>query len=87
MKPEDAYDYSAIGCVEVAVPGKWGYRVTGMSFLNFPRALLVAMNDGVDVTSGERRVRGPRPFPGHGGFRAADARVGRRRPRVHAGRR
>ena len=24
VKPEDAYDYSAIGCVEVAVPGKWG---------------------------------------------------------------
>lgn len=32
VKPEDAYDYSAIGCVEVAVPGKWGYRCTGMSF-------------------------------------------------------
>lgn len=28
---EDAYDYSAIGCVETAVPGKWGYRCTGMS--------------------------------------------------------
>ena len=26
----DAYDYSAIGCVETAVPGKWGYRCTGM---------------------------------------------------------
>jgi formate C-acetyltransferase len=34
---EDAYNYSAIGCVEVAVPGKWGYRCTGMSFLNFPK--------------------------------------------------
>ena len=54
VRREDAYDYSAIGCVEVAVPGKWGYRVTGMSFINFPRALLVAMNDGVDVTTGVR---------------------------------
>ena len=23
----------------MAVPGKWGYRCTGMSFLNFPKAL------------------------------------------------
>ena len=51
---EDAYNYSAIGCVEVAVPGKWGYRCTGMSFLNFPKALLTAMNNGVDPKSGER---------------------------------
>ena len=34
---EDAYNYSAIGCVETAVPGKWGYRCTGMSYVNFPR--------------------------------------------------
>nr|WP_300149828.1 glycyl radical protein [Propionicimonas sp.] len=50
---QDAYNYSAIGCVEVAVPGKWGYRCTGMSFLNFPKALLTAMNNGVDPKSGE----------------------------------
>ncbi|MDR2486174.1 MAG: glycyl radical protein [Treponema sp.] len=52
VKPEDAYDYSAIGCVEVAVPGKWGYRCTGMSFLNFPKSLLIALNNGVDPQSG-----------------------------------
>lgn len=52
VKKEDAYNYSAIGCVETAVPGKWGYRCTGMSFLNFPKALLIAMNDGVDPSSG-----------------------------------
>ena len=51
---EDAYDYSAIGCVEVAVPGKWGYRCTGMSFLNFPKSLMIALNDGVDPASGVR---------------------------------
>ncbi|MCC8181289.1 MAG: glycyl radical protein [Planctomycetes bacterium] len=55
---EDAYDYSAIGCVEVAVPGKWGYRCTGMSFLNFPKSLLIAMNDGVDPASGTRLCDG-----------------------------
>ena len=54
VKKEDAYNYSAIGCVETAVPGKWGYRCTGMSFLNFPKALLIAMNDGVDPATGTK---------------------------------
>lgn len=56
VEEADAYDYSAIGCVEVAVPGKWGYRCTGMSFLNFPKSLLIAMNDGVDPVSGTKLV-------------------------------
>lgn len=55
---EDAYNYSAIGCVETAVPGKWGYRVTGMSFLNFPKSLLIALNDGVDIASGQKVCEG-----------------------------
>ncbi|NRY61685.1 glycyl radical protein [Clostridium beijerinckii] len=55
---KDAYDYSAIGCVEVAVPGKWGYRCTGMSFLNFPKSLLIALNDGVDPESGTKLCEG-----------------------------
>lgn len=58
VAPADAYNYSAIGCVETAVPGKWGYRCTGMSFLNFPKALLIAMNDGVDPASGTRLCEG-----------------------------
>lgn len=58
VKEEDAYNYSAIGCVETAVPGKWGYRCTGMSYMNFPRILLIAMNDGIDVTTGKRFVEG-----------------------------
>jgi len=58
VKEEDAYNYSAIGCVETAVPGKWGYRVTGMSYVNFPRLLLCVMNDGVDLTSGKRFTKG-----------------------------
>ena len=53
VEKEDAYNYSAIGCVETAVPGKWGYRCTGMSYVNFPRTLLVTMNEGVDPTSGK----------------------------------
>lgn len=54
VSEEDAYDYSAIGCVETAVPGKWGYRCTGMSYMNFPKVLLIMMNDGIDPASGKR---------------------------------
>jgi len=58
VKEEDACNYSAIGCVETAVPGKWGYRCTGMSYINFPRVLLCAMNNGIDLTSGRRFTKG-----------------------------
>jgi formate C-acetyltransferase len=70
VKKEDAWNYSAIGCVEVAVPGKWGYRCTGMSFLNFPKSLLIALNDGVDPQSG-RRLPGSdaKPLPSVKHFR------------------
>lgn len=55
---EDAYDYSAIGCVETAVPGKWGYRCTGMSYINFPKILMIVMNDGIDPVSNKRFTKG-----------------------------
>lgn len=58
VKEEDAYNYSAIGCVETAVPGKWGYRCTGMSYINLPRMLLCTMNNGVDLTSNKRFTKG-----------------------------
>jgi formate C-acetyltransferase len=53
IKKDDAYNYSAIGCIEIAVPGKWGYRCTGMSFLNFMRVFLAAMNNGLDLMTGK----------------------------------
>ena len=62
VKEEDAYNYSAIGCVETAVPGKWGYRCTGMSFINFPKTLLIVMNGGVDPESGIKLIDGVKPF-------------------------
>lgn len=58
VEKEDAYNYSAIGCIEVAVPGKWGYRVTGMSFLNFMRVFLAALRDGYDTESGKIFFKG-----------------------------
>lgn len=59
---EDAYNYSAIGCVEVGIPGKWGYRCTGMSYLNFPKTLMIALNNGVDVSTGLTICEGKRHF-------------------------
>ncbi|WP_407675496.1 glycyl radical protein [Pilibacter termitis] len=59
---KDAYNYSAIGCVETAVPGKWGYRCTGMSFINFPKVLTIIMNGGVDPKSKVKLIDGIKPF-------------------------
>ncbi len=58
VEEEDAWDYSAIGCIETAVPGKWGYRCTGKHFLNFMRVFLAAINDGVDPVSGRQFHKG-----------------------------
>jgi len=65
---EDAYNYSAIGCIEIAVPGKWGYRCTGMSFLNFMRILLAAMNNGLDTMTGKTFFHGKGNFEDFGSF-------------------
>jgi len=55
---EDAYNYAIVGCVEAAVPGKWGYRDTGMSFLNLLKVLELAYNDGSDPLTGIRLCPG-----------------------------
>lgn len=62
ISKEDAFNYSAIGCIEIAVPGKWGYRCTGMSFLNFMRVLLAAMHNGLDEMSGKTFHKGTGEF-------------------------
>ncbi len=54
ISKEDAYNYSSIGCIEVSIPGKFGVRCSGMNFLNFPRILMIALNRGVDLTSGKK---------------------------------
>lgn len=58
VEKDDAYNYSAIGCIEIAVPGKWGYRCTGMSFLNLMRVMLASMYDGLDKYSGKTFHKG-----------------------------
>ena len=62
VAPEDAVNYSSIGCIEVSIPGKFGLRCSGMNFLNFPRILMIALNQGVDVTSGEKLYDTPVHF-------------------------
>ncbi len=55
ISPPDSLHYSAIGCVEDTVAGKWGYRCTGMSFLNFGKVLMksspLGPNTPVSATS------------------------------------
>jgi formate C-acetyltransferase len=58
VSPEDAYDYAIVGCIEAGVPGKWGYRVTGMAFLNALKVLEMTLYNGLDPRTGERWLRG-----------------------------
>jgi pyruvate formate-lyase/glycerol dehydratase family glycyl radical enzyme len=58
VRPDDAYDYAIVGCVEAAVPGRWGYRNTGMAFLNMLKVLELAYNDGRDPRTGVRLCSG-----------------------------
>ena len=62
IRKEDAYNYSAIGCIEIAIPGKWGYRCTGMSFLNFMRVFLASMHNGLDEMSARTFHKGTGNF-------------------------
>ena len=48
VRPQDAHDYAIVGCIEAAVPGRWGYRNTGMAFLNLLKVFELAYNDGRD---------------------------------------
>lgn len=55
---KDAFNYTMVGCVEVAVPGKWGYRCTGMTFLNLLKAFELTINDGYDKRTGYTLLKG-----------------------------
>lgn len=48
----DALDYCAIGCVETGVPGKYGHRATGMTYVNWGKLLELVLNNGFDPDSG-----------------------------------
>lgn len=53
---EDALDYCAIGCVETGVPGKYGHRSTGMTYVNWGKVLELVLNNGIDPDSGIQLV-------------------------------
>ncbi len=48
---EDAMNYSTMGCLEVSVPGKWGYRANGKIKLNLLKILELTLNGGKDPLS------------------------------------
>ncbi len=54
---EDARDYCPIGCVETGVPGKYGHRATGMTYVNWGKVLEVMLYNGYDPTSGIRMIQ------------------------------
>ena len=68
VAPADAYNYAIVGCIEVSVPGKWGYRVTGMSFLNVLKILELTLNDGRDPKTGIQLLPGRGDLSAFGSF-------------------
>lgn len=55
---EDALNYCTMGCLEVQVPGKWGYRENGKSKFNLVKILEMALNDGKDPITGLTNCKG-----------------------------
>ena len=53
---EDALDYCPIGCVETGVPGKYGHRATGMTYVNWGKVLEIMLHNGYDPASGIRML-------------------------------
>ena len=49
---KDALNYSTMGCLEVQVPGKWGYRANGKSKVNVLKVLELTLNGGKDPETG-----------------------------------
>ncbi len=49
---EVARDYASMGCVETAIPGRWGHRATGMTYINFGKILEIILNNGQDPETG-----------------------------------
>jgi formate C-acetyltransferase len=51
-----ARDYASMGCVETAIPGKWGHRATGMTYINFGKVFEIVLNKGVDPATGIKLI-------------------------------
>jgi formate C-acetyltransferase len=51
---EDAMNYSTMGCLEVSIPGKWGYRANGKSKFNLLKVLEMMIHGGYDPVTKKR---------------------------------
>lgn len=54
---ETARDYASMGCVETAIPGKWGHRATGMTYINFGKVFEIVLNNGADPATGIELIK------------------------------
>lgn len=54
----DAFNYSTMGCLEVQVPGKWGFRANGKTKVNMLKIMEIALNGGKDPISKEKTMEG-----------------------------
>lgn len=52
----DALDYCPIGCVETGVPGMYGHRATGMTYVNWGKVLEIVLNHGLDPRTGIKLI-------------------------------
>lgn len=62
---EDAYDYYPIGCVETGVPGKYGHRATGMTYVNWGKVLEIVLHHGLDPKTGIQLINLPSHYPSY----------------------
>lgn len=54
---EVAREYASMGCVETAIPGRWGHRATGMTYVNFGKIIELVMHNGQDPMSKVQLVK------------------------------
>lgn len=57
LSEEVAREYSSMGCVETAIPGRWGHRATGMTYVNFGKIMELVMHNGFDPMTGIQLVK------------------------------
>jgi formate C-acetyltransferase len=53
ISEQDAIEYCTMGCLEIEVPGKWGYRANGKSKFNIAKVLEMAIYGGEDLRTGQ----------------------------------
>lgn len=57
LSEEVAREYASMGCVETAIPGRWGHRATGMTYVNFGKIIELVMNNGCDPVTNVQLIK------------------------------